>query len=295
MVTQSRTKSQFERIDMPEDSSFAWKEISGRHFMAPFHHHPEIELTLITAGYGQRFVGNTVEPFQAGDVVLLGPHLPHAWFSDSRCRKSEAIVVQFHPETLGGGVLKAPELEAVRQLLKEAVQGIIVQRALAGEMLRRLGELSGLSPVQRLTLLLDVLEQVARAPESTARRLKAAMPEETVSLVDRKRLDEVLRYIHAHHQQAVTLTDVAKVAGLGPESFSRFFRRLTGRTFIETLIQIRLASAQALLRESTDTIAAVAYACGFEDLSNFNRQFRRAYGITPSEARRQSLTGPLGG
>lgn len=293
MVTQSRTKSQFERIDMPGDSSYAWKEISDRHFMAPFHHHPEIELTLITAGHGQRFVGNTVEPFQAGDVALLGAHLPHAWFSDGRCRKSGAIVVQFHSETLGGGVLKAAELDAVRQLLKEAAQGIIMQGALAAEMQSCLAEMGQVSAVQRLTRLLDLLDRTARAGESERRSLKAEVPEETVSLVDRKRLDEVLRYIHAHHQQPVPLTDVAKVAGLGPESFSRFFRRLTGRTFIETLIQIRLASALARLRESTDTIAAVAYACGFEDLSNFNRQFRRAYGITPSEARRQSTQAPL--
>jgi len=286
MLTQSRTKSQFERIEMPGDSSFAWKEIAGRHFMAPFHHHPEMELTLITAGHGQRFVGNTVEPFQAGDVVLLGPHLPHAWFSDARCRKSSAIVVQFHPETLGGGVLKAPELGSIRNLLNQAAKGVVIEGEVAMIMQTRLAALGGLTPVQRLGLLLELLEQAS--PSALRRDLGAESPEETVSLIDRKRLDEVLRYIHAHHQRSLTLPEVAKVVGLGPESFSRFFRRLTGHTFIETLIQIRLASALALLRESTDTIAAVAYACGFEDLSNFNRQFRRSYGITPSEARRRS-------
>ncbi|MEN3941219.1 AraC family transcriptional regulator [Prosthecobacter sp. SYSU 5D2] len=286
MVTQSRTKSQFERIEMPGDSSFAWKEITGRHFTAPFHHHPEVELTLITAGHGQRFVGDTVEPFQAGDVVLLGSHLPHAWFSEARCRVSSAIVVQFHPETFGGGILRAQELESIRGLLELAARGVVIQGETAREMQRRFSELSGLTPVQRLTLLLEMLEQVALT--QNLRCLEAKAPEETVSPVDRKRLDEVLRYIHAHHQRALALPEIARVAGLGPESFSRFFRRVTGHTFIETLIQIRLASALALLGESTDTIAAVAYACGFEDLSNFNRQFRRTYGITPSEARRRA-------
>ncbi len=286
MVTQPRTKSQFERIEMPGDSSFAWKLMTRRHFDSPFHHHPEIELTLITAGFGQRLVGDTVEPFQAGDAVLIGPHLPHVWFSDARCRQSSAIVVQFHPETLGGGVLKAQELEKVRSLLADAAQGVVIQDGLAQAMQARLSRLPELSPVQRLTLLLELLEQVALS--QNYRLLKAKSPEETVSLVDRKRLDEVLRYIHANHAHALTLPDVAKVAGLGPESFSRFFRRVTGHTFIETLIQIRLASALALLAESTDTIAAIAYACGFEDLSNFNRQFRRSYGVTPSEARRRA-------
>ena len=286
MVTQSRTRSQFERIEMPGDSSFAWKEISGRHFTAPFHHHPEIELTIITAGHGQRFVGDTVEPFQAGDVVLLGSQLPHAWFSEARCQQSEAIVVQFHPETFGGGVLKSPELDHVRELLQLASGGLVMTGHFAQEIKQGLASLSQLTPLFRLTLLVELLEKAATS--RSYRCLKAQAPEETVSLVDRKRLDEVLRYIHTHHRRALALPEVAKVAGLGPESFSRFFRRVTGHTFIETLIQIRLASALALLAESPETIAAVAFASGFEDLSNFNRQFRRTYGITPSEARRRA-------
>lgn len=289
MVTQSRTKSQFERIEMPGDTSFMWKEISGRHFTAPFHHHPEIELTLITAGHGQRFVGNVVEPFHAGDVALLGPNLPHAWFSEARCRKSEAIVLQFLPDVLGGGVLASPEMERVRSLLKLADGGVVVTGTMAEALHRGFASFPDLTPSRRLTLLLDLLDEVAAS--SDHRALKAESPDEIVSAIDRKRLDEVLRYVHANHQRELTLTETAKVAGLGPESFSRFFRRLTGRTFIETLIQIRLASAMARLAETTDTIAAVAYECGFEDLSNFNRQFRRRYGITPSEARKRSGVG----
>jgi AraC-like DNA-binding protein/mannose-6-phosphate isomerase-like protein (cupin superfamily) len=286
MVTQSPPKSQFERIEMPGDSSFAWKEITGEHFMAPFHHHPEVELTLITAGQGQRFVGDTVEPFHAGDVVLIGPHLPHAWFSEARCQLSSAIVVQFHSEALGGGVLKAAELGNVRSLLSMASGGVVIQGETAQQLQTRLASLPTLTPFHRLILLLDLLDGAALSAD--CRCLKAKAPEETVSPVDRKRLDEVLRYIHAHHQRVLPLAEVASVAGLGPESFSRFFRRVTGHTFIETLIQIRLASAWALLEVSTDTIAAVAFDCGFEDLSNFNRQFRRIYGITPGEVRRRA-------
>lgn len=286
MVTQSPTKSQFERIEMPGDSSFAWKEITGEHFTAPFHHHPEVELTIITAGQGQRFIGDTVEPFHAGDVVLIGPHLPHAWFSEARCQLSSAIVVQFHPEALGGGVLKAAELGSIRSLLSMASGGIVIQGETAQHMQDRLASLVTLTPFHRLTLLLDLLD--AAAISADCRCLNAKAPEETVSPVDRKRLDEVLRYIHAHHQRVLPLAEVASVAGLGPESFSRFFRRVTGHTFIETLIQIRLASAWALLEVSTDTIGAVAFACGFEDLSNFNRQFRRIYGLTPGEVRRRA-------
>lgn len=289
MVTLSRTKSQYERIEMPEDSSFAWKNIADTHFTAPFHHHPEIELTLITEGHGQRFIGDTVEAFHAGDVALIGPHLPHAWFSEASCEKSTAIVVQFHAETFGGGVLKAQELESVRALLAEAAGGVIIKPMMVASMQPRLAELEVLSPVRRLALLLEVLEQVALSKQY--RCLNAKAPEQTVSLVDRQRLGEVLRFLHENHRQSLSLQDVAKVAGLGPESFSRFFRRVTGHTFIETLIQIRLASAQVLLAESAETIASVAFACGFEDLSNFNRQFRRAYGITPSEARRRASLG----
>lgn len=287
MITGQKSRSQFERIDMPPDSSFVWKDIAVRHFEAPFHHHPEVELTLITAGHGQRHVGDTVEPYQAGDVVLIGPQLPHVWFSDSRCEESRAIVIQFHPETFGGGLLKAQEMAGIRTLLKAAAGGVVIQSPLAEKMISKLSELSALTPVLRLTLLVELLDEASA--QAAWRGLNAVAPEETVSLVDRQRLNEVLRFLHANHQKPLTLNDAARVVGLGPESFSRFFRRVTGHTFIETLVQIRLASALAMLGERADTVAAVAYACGFEDLSNFNRQFRRVYGMTPSEARKQAL------
>lgn len=283
MNAHAQARSQFERISMPADASFAWKAISGRHFDAPFHHHPEIELTQITAGQGQRFIGDVVEPFQPWDTVLIGPQLSHAWFSDARCRRSTAVVIQFHPDSLGHGLLHAQDMRQIQALLTEAQGGLVISATTAQQIAPPLATLHSLSPARRLATLIEVLDSLCQ--DSNRRCLQATSPVETVSLVDRRRLDDVLRFLHAEHTRPLTLTETAKVASLGPEAFSRFFRRVTGHTFIETLTQIRLATALTHLRNSTDTIASIAHASGFEDLSNFNRQFRRRYGITPGQAR----------
>lgn len=283
MLAHSRNRPALERIRVPDDASFVWKAISGRHFEAPFHHHPEMELTLITAGDGQRFVGDTVEAFKPGDAVLLGANLPHAWFSDSRCRRSEAVVIQFDAERLAAGVLSAREFSAVRDLLREGAGGMVLSSSMAAEIQPRASQLSALSAADRLLLFLQML--VLISSDTQRRILGAKSSVASMSSIDRKRLHEVLRFLHDCHRQPIALADAAKAAGLGPEAFSRFFRRATGRTFIETLTQIRLASALSRLRESSDTVASIAQDCGFEHLSSFNRHFRRHYGFTPSEAR----------
>ena len=289
MLTDFRTspRPELEKIEQPEDASFLWKMIQGRRFGAPFHHHPEMELTFITAGQGRRFVGgNTVEAFEAGDAVLLGAHLPHAWFSDERCQRSEAIVIQFHADRLNAGVLSAFEFRGVRDLMREAAGGCVFSAKAMAAVLPVLQTLPAQSSPGRLVILLEVLIRLSEDPQR--RSLNAQSFVASMSAVDRKRLHKVLRFLHDGHTHSITLADAAEAAGLGPEALSRFFRRVTGLTFIETLTQIRLASALGRLRESTDTVSAIAHACGFEHLSSFNRHFRRHYGFAPNEARLQN-------
>lgn len=271
-------RPELERIRLPTEVSFACKKICGRRFSAPFHHHPEMELTAIHAGHGQRFTGDVVEEFQAGDVVLLGSHLPHAWFCAADCRRAEATVVQFQALTLGGGVLAAPELGKVRSMLDAASGGIVLDSCFASE----LHELPAMPPGLQLIGLLKVLVSAAEKP---CRPLKARTLDKALTPLDRERLDKALRYLHEHHNGSVKLADLARHVSLGPEAFSRFFRRATGRTFIETLNHIRLASAMRMLHETDEKIATVAAACGFEDVSHFNRQFRRRYGCAPGQVR----------
>lgn len=283
MGSTPNARPELERVRLPEDASFVWKEVGGRQFTAPFHHHAEMEVTAIHAGHGMRFTGDVVEPFQAGELVVLGPHLPHAWFCAAECRRAEATVVQFHAQTLGAGVLAAREMEPVRGLLEAARGGVVFPHEGADGPAGQLQALGALPPAARLAALLGLL---ARLAEHGGRPLGARAPVETVSAVDRERLDVVLRLMHTRSAEPLTQAAVARQAGLGPEAFSRFFRRVTGRTFIETLTDIRLAGAMARLRQGSEKVAAIAAACGFEDLSHFNRQFRKRYGCAPGAARK---------
>ncbi len=290
ILTSPAAAPQYERVEVPESMSFVWKHIEGRQFEAPFHHHPEIELTAIIEGNGQRFVGDVVEAFEAGDVVLLGPHLPHAWFSAKDCERSSAVVIQFQLAQLGGGVLLAQEMASIRELLAESASGLVFSAEMSLELIALMQGSTNIEESETAERLLKVLQVLLKSQRDSKRRsLAAQAPLGAVSLLDRQRLDKVLRFMYAEHAATLALADGARVAGLGPEAFSRFFRRVTGHTFVETLTRIRLASALRLLRESSETVASVSSACGFENLSHFNRLFRRRYGITPTQARQNGF------
>lgn len=237
-------------------------------------------MTAIHEGYGQRFVGDVIEDFQPGDVVLVGPNLPHAWFCSSKCHRVEATVIQFHLDELGAGVLLAPELCELREFLNNAACGLVVPEVFA----EKTKKLRVMFSVDSLVILLGLLVEMSKCNH---RNLYAKVNTKPLADMDMSRMNCALRYMNELHCKPLRLVEVARHVALGPEAFSRLFRRATGRTFIETLTSIRLASAMSCLRAGHEKLEVIAASCGFADMANFRRQFRRRYGCAPSEVRRR--------
>lgn len=271
-------KAAYEHISPSDGGSFRLEIRREAQFQFAWHVHPEFELTLITEGTGQRFIGDSVRSYAPGDLVLVGAHLPHTWRSLSG-GPSEAVVVQFRRDFLGVPLWEAPEFTGVAKLLDGAGRGLEFTNDLA----RQIRDLAAVTdPARRTVGLLDVLVQLAEAGGATV----ASAGFSPVLREDaRRRIDDVYNYLYARYADHITLAEVAAVAHLTPAAFSRFFHRTTGHTLTDFIAELRVGAVRRMLVETDEPVTAIASACGFRNLSHFNRTFRRLSGTSPREYR----------
>jgi len=277
-----------EKITPDPGSSFYTGHTRCSGFRFLWHQHPEAELTLIVHGRGTRFVGDSIEPFRPGDLVLLAPELPHTWQSTASVRRglSEAIYVQFRVDMLGGPLAAIPEARAIADLLARARRGLRFVGATRERAAQKLMALPSATGLPRLLALLDVLQLLAVGRD--ARPLCGASYEAPTSSGQR-RIDRVCRYLAEHFLEPLSLPRVAAQAHLNPSSFARFFNRSTGHTMTEYLNELRVGHACHLLLDTDMSIAAIAHASGFRNLSHFNRRFLRSRKMSPRDYREHFL------
>jgi AraC-like DNA-binding protein len=248
-----------------------------------WHRHPEYELTLITAGSGQRFVGDSVELYQPGDLTLIGPDLPHTFVSSDHSPAQEAVVVQFRRDFLGADFFERPDFADLAALLDDADRGLAAHADLAEAPAAALRELSALPPTARTITLLRSLLTLVSTPG--LRPLASEHYRARPRAVAQRRLDTVCEYLSTAYAEPLSLADVAVVAHMSPAAFSRFFRRAMGRTLTTYLNEVRVAAACRLLIDTDRPITEIAGDAGFGNISNFNRRFRLICGQSPREYR----------
>jgi AraC-like DNA-binding protein/mannose-6-phosphate isomerase-like protein (cupin superfamily) len=269
-----------ELLDLGHERSFALRRTRAPHgWNFSWHRHPEWELTLILSGRGVRFIGESVEDFTAGDLCLIPPDLPHTWLSRPAGKPGEAIVLQM-PPALIDGVAALPEGRALRSLTARGAGGLRVLGAAAVDVSQRLQNLVASDGLSRYGGLLTVLERLAAAD---ARPLAGhALPR---SVTAERRLARSLALIEEHLAGRLSQRRVAAAVGMPPASFSRFFHRATGRTFIEHVGRRRIAAVCRDLLETDDPVLDIALRHGWQGLAAFNRRFRAITGCTPTAYR----------
>jgi AraC-like DNA-binding protein len=277
-------KAPRETVVVPHDSSFVCKAHVGPSFPMALHLHPEFELFYLETGYGTEIVGEYLGATEPGELLLVGPELPHGWLSHP-AHPSEVrfVVAQFRESFPAPGFYESPELSQVRRMLGLARRGIRFGRSTAarvGPSCVRLLELGG---GERLVAFLAILERLSQDAEMELLCSETYVP--NVEVYTEKRVDRVYQYLFEHFSRRIKLRDVAAVAHLSETAFCRYFRQHTGRTFVDVLSEIRISHACRLLVQSDAKVAQICYESGFANVSNFNRSFLRFTGTTPAAYR----------
>ncbi|HEX9904787.1 MAG TPA: AraC family transcriptional regulator [Propylenella sp.] len=282
-------RPQFEKVTVPPGAS--WTLLDRRlEDGIPFqwHYHPEFELTLTLNSRGQRYIGDSIAAYDDGDLVLIGPNLPHTWCSTERLdpgRPHIALVMWF-TEGWGESVTsKLAEMRGVAPMLARAGRGIAFSRAMAEAARPIIASIPGRAPAERLFRLMQVLALLAtdRGAEPIA---GPGAVRRTFATPDRDRIERVLDFLHERYREAISVGTLSDVAALSPSGFHRLFRRHTRLTVTDYIAQLRVGQACALLVNTRRPIAHIADEVGYENLANFNRRFRALKGMTPREFRR---------
>lgn len=256
-----------------------------KQFDFPLHYHEEYELNLIlNAKNAKRIVGDHIEAIDEVELVLVGPNLYHAWFTH-KCESEEIreLTIQFHKDLLEERLLRRNQLSFIKAMFEKAQRGILFARDTVERLqprLMALGQKSGFDSVLELMSILHDL--------STSRNMRvlsdASSNHEQLSHHSR-RIEKVFEYLNLHYSRIITLKEVARIANMSEPSFSRFIKKRIGSTFTDSLNEIRLGHATRMLIDTTHNVAEIAYKCGFNNISNFNRTFKRRKGCTPKEFR----------
>jgi AraC-like DNA-binding protein len=262
-----------------------------------YHYHPEYDILLSLKDHSGEFLsGDHIGRLQRGTLFMNGPNIPHALHSgkpdESDWARPSLAVIQFSRESLGGDLLRKHELQPVREFLDEARFGFEFHGATADEATGLILAMERQSSFERFLQLLRLLHLFAASDE----KRPLASPAYSPSLKERdiSRLDLVLGYLRKNKNGSVTLDEAAAVAKMSPKSFCRFFKANTGKTLVDYLHELRIGEACRLLLETDATISEIAFECGFNNLSNFNRRFRERKGMSPREYRRHNPINPAG-
>lgn len=254
-------------------------------FDFPLHYHDEFELNFIANGAGtKRIIGDHTEVITDMELVLVGSNLPHGWFNQqSASQEIQEITIQFHRDLFDDRLLQRNQLSFIRTLLERSGQGILFSKETIVAIRPRLEALvykSGFDSVLELMSILHCL--------STSRGMRtlanASFIRETPNYGSR-RIEKAYDFMLKNYDKDISLSAVSKVVNMPEVSFSRFIKKRTGKTFVDSLNEIRLGHASRMLIDTTHTIAEVAYKCGFNNLSYFNRIFKKKNGCTPREFR----------
>ncbi|WP_428655946.1 AraC family transcriptional regulator [Runella sp.] len=275
------------RVPTVDDRSFRVQIDNDKHFYQRLHFHPEFQLTLIKEGTGTLVVGDRIDRFQPYDLLLLGANVPHVmlndtdYFQPNSKRHVMAYSFFFKESMLGDIFIKSPELMHIAELLKEASHGVRIRFTGPTPLTRKLEKINEQRPFEQLLILLSILDTITLTPE--CERLSGTSYKNPNKPVDHQRLENVFNFILTNYADVITLDDIANVANLTPHAFCRFLRTHTRKTFSQLLNEVRVEHACRLLKDSAQSISQIAFACGYANLSNFNRQFKQVTGMAPRD------------
>ncbi|WDF81165.1 AraC family transcriptional regulator [Mucilaginibacter sp. KACC 22773] len=254
-------------------------------FEGQLHYHDDYELHLVLNAKGaKRVVGGHIDVIDDLELVMVGPGLYHGWFTNE-CKSQQIteIVIQFHKDLFDEKFLQRNQLSFLKGMLQRAPLGVLFSPKTILAVKNRLLALNKQSGFTSVLELLSILHEL-----STSADMKTLSDPSFINQKfyhNSRRIEKVFEHMNSNYNRKVSLAEVARVVHMPEASFSRFIKKRTGKTFTDSLNEIRLGHATRMLIDSTTTVAEIAYECGFNNISNFNRIFKRKKQFTPNEFR----------
>jgi AraC-like DNA-binding protein len=279
-----------EYLPLEAEESFVVKYFDYKYYPTPWHFHPEYELVLVTESMGKRFIGDRVTEFKPGDLALIGPNLPHLYRNDAEyyeetsALRAKSVVVHFLEKTFGDSFLKVPETKKLQALFSRSERGLHIVGETNKKVTRQLFELLNLTGFARWLKLLEILHALSESDEYEYISTHAINGK---SALESDRLNKVMEYVTNNFSEQIYLIHMANLLNMTESSFSRYFKQRTRKSFACFITEIRLNHACKLLIEGNKSISEICFSSGFNNLSNFNRQFSKAYDVNPLTYRKQ--------
>lgn len=286
-------KALFRKVDKGFNYSFSVREDIFPHFDSHWYYHPEIELTFIRKGRGMLFAGDSINRFSEGDMILFGSNLPHLWRSDEEYYcfnpelQVEAVVIHFREDFWGQDFLALPELKSIKYFLEKASRGFFFNGEARQILNIKMEHILQSKDVQRIEHLLSILNLVATSNECTPlASFGFTLPTDHTSS---ERINRIFSYTFDNFHKEVTIKEVSAYAFISPNYFCRYFKSQINKTYWQFLLEVRIENACKLLIENEMNVSEICYSCGYNNLSNFNRQFKAVTNKTPLQYQKEYL------
>ena len=257
------------------------------HFYDTYHTHEELQIMLVIKGHGSAYIGDKILHFEEGDVYLLGQNLPHV-FKDKQSEDDlgiESISIFFLNEFMGNGFLELPESRLLGALFEESKRGIQLEGQLLENITENIWNIYNSDGLNRLLMLVNTLEQIAQSEDVSF--ISSPGYHKPKRLVDGQKINDVFDFMLANYSREVKLEEIAEIAHMSATAFCRYFKHHTRKTYSRFLNEIRVGQACQMLVDDKLSISNICYDSGFKNISNFNRQFKKISGFTPSEYQKQ--------
>jgi AraC-like DNA-binding protein len=284
----------FEKVTITEKQSFALKEEILPFIKIGWHFHPEYELVLFTESTGKRFIGNHTANFGPNDMLLIGPNLPHYMRNDEEFHQGNAglriraIVVHFAEDFCGKNFFEMPEMAVIKKLLQKSALGLQITGETQRKLAPMMEKLLLSANYERFKTLLDILHEISLSQETYA--LSSVGYTKFPAREDASRIDEIFEYMLKNYTEEIMLSEIARKTNMSVSAFCKYYKKRTGKTFTQTLNEVRVGHACKLFIEKGLTVSEVGYQSGFNNLSYFHRNFKKITKFTPVEYRKRFYT-----
>lgn len=287
-------KAALHKSTIPPSQIFVIRQLEEKHFDPVWHAHYEYQLFVVLKGTGTRFIGDSIKAFRPGELVFTGPHLPHLWRSDEAYfdKKSSlstsGIVIYFNQNFLGDHIMEKEEMVMLKKLFSKSMRGLDFYGQKKLQVVKMMQELTRLQGIQSVIQLLRILEILSFTKEY--HYISSRAYDDVFNQHETDRLNQVYEYVLKNFRRTILLEELAALLCMTPTSFSRYFTMKNNKPFSKFVAEIRIKHACKLLTETEDTISQICYECGFNTLSNFNKQFKDIMLKKPTQYKEEFLS-----